>query len=1063
MQSSWPVEGRTCSKDQFILNSVLIEEMTISMGKSMEGNKMSKLAILHLSDLHFRNSENYKPEQIQNIINAIRNTVVDANYLLLIVSGDLVHDGKDIQYADFDRFLADLKNSIEKTYKNILKVEFVCVPGNHDVDQTGGVYSKAELVDIAENNSFDEKIFEELARGESYFTFARRNNVIKDERSIIESVNYSFDNHIVKINLINTAPFSARQSDDQGFHFIPTSLIDNMKTSEEDDYIFTVMHHPYYWFGWHCKHKLINSLLSSTDIVFLGHDHFQESHSISQDGLSTIVQAAGKLSNLGNWHSSEFYVSLLDLETREYSQVLCHWDEKSKIYQTDRNTSYFLSKNRRNEIGLSVSCDFLEYSVIDKSFAFGKDIRSYYVFPYLEEENNKGQTIPTGVNYIEQFEDVLKSRRRVLLRGGKESGKSIASVMIHLELYRHYSCVLLNSDDFNKNNINPNNPKSTRIDTIIENAIKREYDCLDKTVEQYFQLPSEKKAIIIDDFDYIDAKVQEALISYILPRYDIVLLTCQDSIIYDIHERARMDQLLDGFSEFSIWSFTGKKRSELIERVAAVSDKKGEVIKQSVVIVNGLLNNMKLLYRWDPSFIIQLTLYVCENNGLPTKAEGDLFSDVVQSTITNMITPALKKCKFGIKSNYAHAILELIAYNAHAKEEYPITYETIEESINEYNAHHKYNCPIAEFIETIVRANIIRCVGSGYEFTRNSFYAFFVAKEMKRKCIDDDDYSIFKRTIETAYKSINAYIILFFTYIMDSRKFAGQILDYAGYYTDSWEEFSISNPKQEYFRVLDIPKIEISGNEEEEREWKQREEERINNRQMELLWIDPYKNIEDEEDASVGRSISLMIVVSQMLPNLSHLLYEDGIDKAVELIYRMPLRIFNYWANAIDTEKIDVIRDILRINTLEYREGLSSSKEMSDEEALQYLRKQSFALLLELINQSMVNASRDTTYEYIDGFSGLQDCSDITYEIERLLSFEKRKNTQKCIEGFESVLKKCKPGMQTVLVQQVIKHFIVFSPNIDNRGRQRLYSSISEGTLPEKLLRIERKRHDTRT
>ena len=48
----------------------------------MERNNMAKLAILHLSDLHFGDDKNYDSGHVRNIINAIRNTgvVKENNY-----------------------------------------------------------------------------------------------------------------------------------------------------------------------------------------------------------------------------------------------------------------------------------------------------------------------------------------------------------------------------------------------------------------------------------------------------------------------------------------------------------------------------------------------------------------------------------------------------------------------------------------------------------------------------------------------------------------------------------------------------------------------------------------------------------------------------------------------------------------------------------------------------------------------------------------------------------------------------------------------------------------------
>ena len=121
-----------------------------------------------ISDLHFGDEKNYDPHHVRNIINAIRNSVVDATFLLVVISGDLSYEGKPSQYTDFDSFLNELKNSIETNYSNITKIEIVLVPGNHDVDQTGGVWSRTELEAITSGDLFEKKIDEEILNAVSH-------------------------------------------------------------------------------------------------------------------------------------------------------------------------------------------------------------------------------------------------------------------------------------------------------------------------------------------------------------------------------------------------------------------------------------------------------------------------------------------------------------------------------------------------------------------------------------------------------------------------------------------------------------------------------------------------------------------------------------------------------------------------------------------------------------------------------------------------------------------------------------------------------------------------------
>lgn len=825
----------------------------------------------------------------------------------------------------------------------------------------------------------------------------------------------------------------------------------------DSDYIFTVMHHPYYWFEWNSKHHLLDKLIKSTDIVFFGHDHFSDSYQIEQDGKSALLQAGGELCKEGNWQNSEFYVGSLDLETREYKAIKCQWSDREQIYRTISLDPKFLSRNRKNNLGFALKDEFVEDIITDNRFLIGSDIRDYYVFPLLEEENNAGETIPRVIQDMSRMLDIIQHDEKIIIKGAGEAGKTVFSTMLFLELFNHCTPVILNRFDFNKNAINPNNPKTEKIERIIISALEREYECDESAIERYLQADTQEKAIVIDDFDFIEPIIQEEIIKYVLARYKRIVFTCQRDVNFDIKKRTRDDQLYKGFSQFIIWAFTGDKRKELIEKVACVENNDKRIQDKTIEIVVGLLTSTKLLFRWDPSFIIQLTIYVGKNASNSDRGEGNLFGDVLQSSITQLLLPAIGK--IGVESRYAHGILDLIAYTAHTNEQYPFTYEIIEQAITNFNRIHKYKCPIQSFISAMVDARILHLHDDKFEFNQNSYYAFFVAREMKRKCLDEGDASVFEKTLYEAYKNVNSYIILFFTFVMDSRTLARKIMETAYECTKEWEEFDLTQPKQEYFAHIELPKVYITGNEAVEKAWKQKEDDRISNRQMELMWSNPYKEEEDREEALVTRSFSLMIVVSQMLSNLGHVLHGEDIEAIVELIYKMPLKIFNYWASSIDQNRIEVIRDIQRINSIEYRQGIADCERMSDEEALNYLRKQSALILLELMNQCIGYASRRSTFDYLDEFN---HSNNIGYDIEWLMSFEKREDAKKHLTDIETVFGSCKEGLQKYLVQQVAKHFMVFSPSIDQGDRQRLNQSIFDNNIKNQHLLIESHRHSKR-
>ena len=1014
---------------------------------------MSNLVILHLSDMHFVEENSYSLGNIRNIVNALHNSIVDIPNLLIIVSGDLAHSGKEKQYNEFGSFLDELIASIKQRYPQVSHIEFAAVPGNHDMDYDLGSYEMKDLEEIEKNNRYEELSADEYLKQAEYLSFAKTRGIIANEESFINTKCINFDGYQIQINLINTAAFSIKSKGDEGYHYIPDKAIDSMEAFEKVDYIFSVMHHPHYWFTWNCKHHLSQVLIEKSDIVFLGHEHFSGSKSIEQDGLSTKLQEGGILSNRGNWEESDFYIGIIDLETRNYQLSRYYWDSRGEIYLSESKGERVLSKNRWNKFGFSPKPQFFESLVKDNRFLIGQDIREYYVFPSLEEEKDGKHTIQRPLSSMQQFLTILFENKRVLIKGGREAGKTILARQIFLSLYECDMPILLDASSFLK--INAKNPKPDKIEKVFQDALEEEY-CFNRVAfERYLQAEAKEKSIIIDDFDQICPEIQEAIVNYITGRFGNIILMSQRDIEFNIMERVRIDQLLSEFHIYTISPFFNTKRKELVERVVNAYGVDVNAKNMAIESVNGILSNTQQLYRWDPSFIIQLSIYAYDHLQTAGAKDGDLFGYVFESNLKQLIIPQITPLR--IEIGYALMILDKIAYSAHIRKKYPIPYDIVIEAIEEYNKTYTYNCPPIEFIKCMQIAGIFRLVENHYVFCQSSYYAYFVAREIRRKCQDEHDFSQFVKALEEAYLPVNANIVLFVTYIMDSKMLIRHIKDMAKQSIIDWDEFSLSSPKQEYFREIVLPKTMYLGNEAEKNEQAKNENERTVDIQRQDLWRNPYEHndVLSSEDI-MTRSLSLMFISSQLLPNLGYLI--EGPDKVefVELVYQMPLKIFNAWASEIDQNKVGIIKDIQQLYSLEYHIG-HSAEPMTEEAALIYLRKESISLLLELMNISISNASRMSTFPLLDSYD---HNLSIGYELEWLMSFDKRPNISSFLDEAERIYKLCRSEMQKYMAKKIVHHYMITKKGLTGGNLQRLNSSIFNNEIPQQFLLVDVKAHE---
>jgi calcineurin-like phosphoesterase family protein len=96
---------------------------------------MSKINILHLSDIHFKRSEKdtdptMRGDVMEKMLAALRQHLDKHRVVpdFTAVTGDIAFAGKENQYRDARLFFKELKTLFPNT-------EFLLVPGNHDVDR----------------------------------------------------------------------------------------------------------------------------------------------------------------------------------------------------------------------------------------------------------------------------------------------------------------------------------------------------------------------------------------------------------------------------------------------------------------------------------------------------------------------------------------------------------------------------------------------------------------------------------------------------------------------------------------------------------------------------------------------------------------------------------------------------------------------------------------------------------------------------------------------------------------------------------------------------------------
>ena len=380
-----------------------------------------KLLILHFSDMHFRESNSYTEANIDAIVSALQESFRDIKDILIIISGDIAFSGHRAQYDEMDRYLNSLKNKISTRY-HCRSIKFAIVPGNHDVNYSMGSLTEDDLKQIETYNEFENRIPNELKKMSPFLGFVQKYGCFKRKNSLIDILKFNYGQKVVQINLINSGVFSSLD-EDKGYHYIRHSEIEELSENQNNDFVFTVMHHPHHWYNWRVNKDLEKALYERNDMIFCGHEHYDSQINVSSVRSSVLVNEGGMLCNSGNWEVSQFYIYTLDLETRRFTSVSYDWYKKAKVYCSSERSEYTVSKNRANSLGISPKDDFIRALLRDDKYALSDNINDYFVFPSLRKEDLEQKSYK-DINKPEELFSELEKNRHICIQGNNDDGKT---------------------------------------------------------------------------------------------------------------------------------------------------------------------------------------------------------------------------------------------------------------------------------------------------------------------------------------------------------------------------------------------------------------------------------------------------------------------------------------------------------------------------------------------------------------------------------------------------------------------------------------------------------------
>ncbi len=835
-----------------------------------------KLQIIHLSDIHFEKREDTFKIKIDKMMQVI-NTLDDADECIIVVSGDLVAQGSNTGYKGVGSLIGALFKELEsKKYKG-KTIEFVCVPGNHDID-----FSKIEITfdmikDAYKKGKIENVVDMYISSMGGFFGFAKHKKCFLEDVIVSKKV-IEYGNKKIGLVLLNTAPLSVLggNAEDMGSHYLSDKYIEKIEQATEAGINILVMHHSIEWFNSSCKDKLRKIISRKYSLVITGHEHLPigESRNYNRNGEVQYVQGNALYGYA--IEGNGFCVINIDLEQDRMIGHSILW--KNNLYVPKEILNGEIKRNYGTN--LAIKEVFLEEISIDNN---GKKINDYYVLPsfsynvYKENEDVEKHDVETE----SELNELISKHDKVIITGEHKAGKTVlAKRLFQYFLDQGHTPLLISASDVNRK----------RIEKTIEYVFAEQYECDNDEYVKFEQIDKVDKVVLLDEANLLQAKTLNKLLEFLELNFGKVIIFTEEKLDLNIRKQV-VDIMVDSDTlNLTIKPFLYLKRKKLISNILQSNNTGNYDVERETRKINELINSQIKFFHLDPEFIINFVNQYEKDFRFQFSTGINVFSVVYESSIRNRIIANAENIDVTLVIN----VLRELAFYMHFQKKSVININEIMMIVEQYQKTYRQKINVRTFLDTTIKAKIMVDIGNELRFKDHTLTAYFVAQALNQKYHQEENIQDeLSDLLKNLCFSINSDILLFLTLITSNPKFVNIIIEGAQMHFAQQEELSFDDENVKFLLDTSVPVKNSLPSEAERRE----REEMLAKQEEELCFSDLIELVDEydysEEDLlkienQVMISFKYLEILSKTLPAFCQNMKVEQQDVLVSLIYKCP-------------------------------------------------------------------------------------------------------------------------------------------------------------------------------
>lgn len=872
----------------------------------------SSIGILHFSDIHFKENNNFVANKKSNIVNAIKGNCYKLKQVFIVISGDVAFSGKKEEYEIAKNFIDAIVGELKTECK--VEVEVIIAPGNHDCDFSKNNQSRENNLKAIRDNG-DEAISDDVIETctsiqNNFFDFSSKYNAYVNRLAV--SQKFDCENECIYFNCYNTAWLSSK-IEDPGTLFFPKK---NIHAPNEKSIYVSVFHHPSNWFnpktkGNNCR-EFSSSIHESSNIILSGHEHspdLSKTENLIRGNESITIQG-GELQ--GNGTNSEFNYMELDIANK----ILCffhyQWNEEHELYSYSEKTPIIrLYSNYQPQITLRESfADFLNKTNIplsknDDTNIYLDDI---YVYPKLEPLNSNPQKM-SNFQDSSILQKVDIANYKYIIEGGEQAGKTSLCKM----LYKYFVSV-----GYLPLYITGDKIKKVDYNKLIKDSFDQQYDSDSSLVgfQKFLQSNKKNKVILIDNLGHskLEVSEQDKFINNLSLEYPNIIITVNDT--YGIENLIKEKAELKDFTQFKIMEFGHLLRNQLIEKWKRIGEESNfdeqqilEYVDNTYRKINDILGiNLMPAY---PAYILILlqTLENYSSHDLDKTSYGHCYETLINMRL------AQNNIKHDNLDSYFNFITELAFYMYSNNATNMLRSDIDNYKENSYSFIIDNNVVDDLITSGILTVDSLNSVSFKYKY----IYYYFVARYLAQKN-NDECKSIIANLCENIHINKNANILIFLTHHIKNYKLLDEILLSSMLIFDEVKEAHLRSEEIEFMKILSesVSKMFLENKDpkrERERrlERKDRDHKSSNhNEKLEEIFdnnssfereLKKNNHSEDKFFIDINKSLKSIEVIGQIAKNRFGSIEQPKLLELIEEVCNTGLRTLNYFLDVFRSEE----------------------------------------------------------------------------------------------------------------------------------------------------------------